>query len=167
ESAQVLVSEERDGEVVFSFAHELIRQTLLSGLSVLRRQRLHLAVADALERLDPNAVSERAQELADHLLKAGAAADPKRLMTMLTVAAERAISGAAFESALRLLDDALALVDAADDEHTGSLLEMRGRAQRALGRLGESVSTWHQAVEVYLRSGVLAAAARLSWDIGV
>ncbi|MEY2397070.1 MAG: hypothetical protein QOJ00_244, partial [Actinomycetota bacterium] len=167
EAAQVLVSEERDGEVVFSFAHELIRQTLLSGLSVLRRQRLHLAVADALERLDPNAATERAQELADHLLKAGAAADPKRLMTMLTVAAERAISGAAFESALRLLDDALALVDDTDDESKGGLLELRGTAQRALGRLGPSLETWQLAVDLYLRAGNLSSAALLTWQMGV
>ena len=61
ETAQVLVSEEQSGEVVFSFAHELIRQTLLSGLSVLRRQRLHLAVADAIERLNPDAAVDRAR----------------------------------------------------------------------------------------------------------
>ena len=52
-------SEERDGEVVYSFAHELIRQTLLSGLSLLRRQRLHLAVADAIEALDAGAATSR------------------------------------------------------------------------------------------------------------
>ena len=101
ETAQVLMSEDRDGEVVFSFAHELIRQTLLSWLSVLRRQRLHLAVADAIERLNPEAAIERAREIADHLVKAGAAAEPERLKTLLTLAAEQAITSASFESALR------------------------------------------------------------------
>jgi tetratricopeptide (TPR) repeat protein len=167
EAARVLDSEERDGEVVFSFAHELIRQTLLSGLSVLRRQRLHLAVADAIERLDPRAAELRPQELADHLLKAGAAADPKRLTNMLTAAAERAIEGAAFESALRLLDDALALIDDDEDERTGALLELKGKAQRALGRLEDSLSTWQQAIERYLRDDNTAAAGMLSWQVGV
>ncbi len=82
ETAQVLVSEERDGEVVFSFAHELIRQTLLSGLSVLAPP----APAPRGRRRDRTPRSRtpptlRPQELADHLLKAGAAADPKRLTT--------------------------------------------------------------------------------------
>ncbi len=167
ETAQVLVSEERDGEVVFSFAHELIRQTLLSGLSVLRRQRLHLAVADAIERLDPNASELRPQELADHLLKAGAAADPKRLINMLMAAAERAVGGAAFESAIRLLEDALALVDETDDERMGELLQLRGNALRALGRLEDCLTTWQQAVEHHLRAENRAAAGLLSWQMGV
>ncbi|MBA2607895.1 MAG: AAA family ATPase [Actinobacteria bacterium] len=167
ENAQVLVSEERDGEVVFSFAHELIRQTLLSGLSVLRRQRLHLAVADAIERLDPNAAEARPHELADHLLKAGAAADPIRLINMLVAAADRAIAGAAFESALRLVDDALALSDETDDERMGTLLELRGKAQRALGRLEDCLASWEQAIAHHLRAGNRAAAGLLSWQMGV
>src|SRR5207302_1084609 len=51
EQARVIVPEEREGEIYYSFAHELIRQTLLASLSMLRRQRMHLAVADAMERL--------------------------------------------------------------------------------------------------------------------
>jgi hypothetical protein len=74
EAARVIVAEERDGEVHYSFGHELIRQTLLSGLSVLRRQRLHLAVADAIERTDKRARRDRPSEIAQHLLQAGAAA---------------------------------------------------------------------------------------------
>ncbi|HUR76534.1 MAG TPA: AAA family ATPase [Acidimicrobiales bacterium] len=167
EAARVLVSEERDGEVVFSFAHELIRQTLLSGLSVLRRQRLHLAVADAIERIDSHAATLRPQELADHLLKAGAAADPKRLTNMLTAAAERAIDGAAFESALRLLDDALALIDDSDDERNGELFELRGTALRALGRLEDCLETWQEAVAHHLRADNHAAAGLLSWQMGI
>jgi tetratricopeptide (TPR) repeat protein len=167
EAAQVLVSEERDGEVYFSFAHELIRQTLLSGLSVLRRQRLHLAVADAIERLDPNSIELRPQELADHLLKAGAAADPKRLTNMLTAAAERALDGAAFESALRLADDALALTDDANDERSGVLLQLKGSALRALGRLPECIDAWRRSVEHHVAAGDIVSAAMVSWQLGV
>ncbi len=167
ESAQVLASEERDGEVYFSFAHELIRQTLLSGLSVLRRQRLHLAVADAIERLDPNAITMRPQELADHLLKAGAAADPKRLVNMLTAAADRALSGAAFESALRLVDDAIALTDDVDDERRGDQLELKGKALRALGRIDDCVVAWKQAVEHHINAGDVGSAGRVSWEMGI
>lgn len=166
EAAQVLMSEERDGEVYFSFAHELIRQTLLSGLSVLRRQRLHLAVADAIERLDVNAIVLRPQELADHLLKAGAAAEPKRLVNMLTAAADRALSGAAFESALRLADDAFALTEEAD-ERRADLLELRAKALRALGRLSESIETWQQAIGLHIDAGNLASAALVSYQMGV
>lgn len=167
EAAQVLVSEERDGEVVFSFAHELIRQTLLSGLSVLRRQRLHLAVADAIERVDPDAKSTRAQELADHLLKAGAAAEPKRLIDALMTAADRAITTASFESALRLIDDATALVNEGDSARLGVLIELRGDALRALGRLEDALAAWDKAFAHHLEADNRRAAALLSWKMGI
>ena len=76
EAARVIVPEERGRRGATTRSrHELIRQTLLSGLSLLRRQRLHLAVADAIERTDPARARDRPSEIADHLLQAGAAAD--------------------------------------------------------------------------------------------
>ena len=88
EAARVIVAEERGGEVHYSFGHELIRQTLLSGLSVLRRQRLHLAVADAIERTDRRARVDRPSEIAHHLLAAGSAADSERTLEFLELTAE-------------------------------------------------------------------------------
>lgn len=166
EVAQVLVSEERDGEVVFSFAHELIRQTLLSGLSVLRRQRLHLAVADAIERLDATAATSRPQELADHLMKAGAAADPKRLTNMLGASAQRAFDSAAFETALRYLEDTLALIEDGDPRR-GELLELKGKAFRALGRLEDALATWDEAVREFIAADNRDAAGFLTWERAV
>ena len=166
ETTQVLVSEERDGEIVFSFAHELIRQTLLSGLSALRRQRLHLAVADAIEALDAGAATSRAQEVADHLLKAGATADRGRLVERLVAAAKAAINGAAFESALRLTDDATTLV--ADDDHArlGLLFELRGHALRALGSLEEGLDAWNRSAEEHGAAGDVASAGHVLWLMG-
>ena len=114
EDARVIVAEERGGEVHYSFGHELIRQTLLSGLSVLRRQRLHLAVADAIERTDRRARIDRPSEIAHHLLAAGSAADSERTLEFLELTAERALEAAAFEEALRALDDALTVLDSDD-----------------------------------------------------
>ena len=71
----IIVPSSEGPERPFTFAHELVRQTLLAGISAPRRQRLHAAVADAIERLYPDAVNERAGEIADHLLKAGSFAD--------------------------------------------------------------------------------------------
>ncbi len=167
ENAQVLVSEERDGEVVFSFAHELIRQTLLSGLSVLRRQRLHLRVADALEKLEEDAVVTRAQEIADHLMKAGASADRGRLIERLTTAAQRAMAGAAFETALRLTDDTMALLDEHDHARLGATLELRGLAFRALGRLPDCIDAWNRAVDHFVADDEVSGAGRVLWTMGV
>jgi hypothetical protein len=55
----------------FIFTHELVRQTLLAGISAPRRQHLHASVADAIARLHPDALNEHAGEIAAHLFKAG------------------------------------------------------------------------------------------------
>jgi uncharacterized membrane protein len=60
------------------FTHELVRQTLLAGISAPRRQHLHAGVADAIARLHPDAVNERAGDIANHLIKAGSFVDRDR-----------------------------------------------------------------------------------------
>jgi hypothetical protein len=62
----------------FIFTHELVRQTLLAGISAPRRQHLHACVADAIARLYPDAINERAGDIADHLIKAGSFVDGDR-----------------------------------------------------------------------------------------
>jgi predicted ATPase len=77
---RIIVPNSEGLEKPFTFAHELVRQTLLAGISAPRRQQLHAGVADAIARLHPDAVNERAGEIADHLLKAGSFADNRRLV---------------------------------------------------------------------------------------
>jgi predicted ATPase len=70
----------------FIFTHELVRQTLLAGISAPRRQHLHAGVADAIKLVYPGALDDRAAEISDHLLKAGSFADRQRLERWLTLA---------------------------------------------------------------------------------
>ncbi len=161
ESARVIVPEERDGEIHYSFAHELIRQTLLSGLSLLRRQRLHLTVANAIERTDKRARTERPSEIAHHLLQAGAAAEPERTLEYLELTAERAMEAAAYEEALRAVDDALSVVDEDELLHHAKLLERKGWALRALGRFEECLAIFDRVVDVYRDTDEVEAAAAL------
>jgi hypothetical protein len=79
-------------EKPFTFTHELVRQTLLAGISAPRLQQLHARVADAIERLEPVAVDERAGEIADHLLKARSFADRQKLVRWLTLAGKGALA---------------------------------------------------------------------------
>jgi class 3 adenylate cyclase/tetratricopeptide (TPR) repeat protein len=166
EAARVIVPEERGGEVHYTFAHELIRQTLLAGMSVLRRQRLHLAVADALERLDPDGARERRpSEIAGHLLQAGAAADPARTLEYLDRAAARAMEAAAFEEALRHSETALALDDGADPARRAALEERLGWAHRALGSFDRALEVFARVVDAYEDLGEAEEAARLLREI--
>ena len=97
----IIVPSSEGPEQPFAFAHELVRQTLLAGISGPRKQRLHAAVADAIELVYPRFVSERAGEIAEHLLKAGSFANSRRLVRYLTVAGKNALQAAAFEDAGR------------------------------------------------------------------
>jgi predicted ATPase len=74
----IIVPSSEGPEKPFTFTHELVRQTLLADISAPRLQQLHARVADAIERLEPGAVNERAGTISDHLLKAGSFADNRR-----------------------------------------------------------------------------------------
>ena len=74
----IIVASSEAPEKPFTFSHELVRQTLLAGISTPRRQHLHAGVADAIARLHPDAVNERAGDIANHLIKAGSFADGDR-----------------------------------------------------------------------------------------
>jgi class 3 adenylate cyclase/tetratricopeptide (TPR) repeat protein len=166
EAAMVVVPEDRGGAVHYTFAHELIRQTLLTGLSLLRRQRLHLAVADALERLYPDARESRPSEVAAHLMEAGAAADPQRTVAYLEAEVERAMAAAAFEEALRAAADALSLLRPEDVLRRARIKEQQGRAVRALGRWDEGLAIWDDVVDDYAEAGEAEAAGELCWEMG-
>jgi uncharacterized membrane protein len=74
----IIVASSEAPEKPFTFSHELVRQTLLAGISTPRRQRLHAGVADAIARLQPDAANERAGDIEIHLVKAGSFADGDR-----------------------------------------------------------------------------------------
>ncbi len=166
EAARVIVPEERDGAVHFFFAHELIRQTLLSGLSLLRRQRLHLTVANALERLDPDGREHRPSEIANHLVQAGAAAETERTLDYLERTFDRAMEAAAFEEAHKAIDDALSVVDETDMARRAQLLEKKGWAIRALGHFEKCIEVWDEVVELYISLGESETAGKLLWEMG-
>ncbi|WP_051102486.1 ATP-binding protein [Parafrankia elaeagni] len=89
----------------FRFAHDLVRESVVRTTPPPRATRLHLRVADALERsvLDGEAVAER---LAHHLWAAGPLADPARTAAALIRAGRRAAARSAFETASRQLESA-------------------------------------------------------------
>lgn len=152
ERAHLIASREEGGEVQFAFAHELIRQTILSDVSAARRQRLHLRAAEAIERLYVP-TDEHAADLVHHLREAGAAADPQKTGRYLAIAGERALSVTAFEDALRFYEGALALHPEADRRGHADLLYKRGLALRSLGRWDEALAGWQQAVATYQALG--------------
>ena len=98
----IVVSSSQGPETPFTFAHELVRQTILAGILPPGRQRLHSIIATAIERLDASGLSRSAGEVADHLLKAGSFADRRRLVYWLMQAGKAALDAAAFAEAERV-----------------------------------------------------------------
>src|SRR5207249_4796406 len=121
----------RPGEARFSFVHELIRQTLVSGLSLPRRQRLHLRVAGAMGRVYARDLEEHAAELAYHSQQAGAAADPEKTVHYLKLAGDRAMAQVAWEAAAAHYERALEslnLIASPDERIRVDVLLSLGRA---------------------------------------
>jgi class 3 adenylate cyclase/tetratricopeptide (TPR) repeat protein len=94
-------------EALFQFSHELIRQVVLDDLSGARRQRFHLKVADAIERIYDPSMEDKINDLAYHLWNAGSAADPARTIKCLAGAARQAYAQSAYETALSHLSNAM------------------------------------------------------------
>ena len=126
------VAAERDANYVF--VQEQIRQTLLGQLSLPRRHRLHLRIADALEAGSP---TPSAIELAHHLYQAGQAAPADRTVEALLAAAGEAQATLAFEDALRHLERAELLVP---DELRPALRSAQAQALRGSGRVDDALA---------------------------
>ena len=91
-----LLAMSSEPEKPLAFSHEMVRQTLLSGLSIARRQQLHAKVAAAIERLYPAGCQEQAANIAYHLLKAGAFAERGSRVEWLMQERRTAVAEAAF-----------------------------------------------------------------------
>jgi hypothetical protein len=93
----LIVSSAEGPEKPFTFAHELVRQTLLSDISEPRRQRLHLAAAAAIEELERETLNEQAALVAYHLRMAGRLADPAKTAKYFWMAGKLALEAAAYQ----------------------------------------------------------------------
>ena len=166
EAAKLIVTVSSGRVVRWEFAHGLIRQTLQNSLSLPRRQRAHLRVADALERIHAANPDRVAVDLAHHLYQAGAAADPDKTVRYLAMAGTKALEAGAFDEALRQLDEALSILADAegdlevDPRRVADLQYQKGQALRSLGRGNEAVTVWSQALDIYEQLSDPAAIAR-------
>jgi class 3 adenylate cyclase/tetratricopeptide (TPR) repeat protein len=165
EQAHLIVSGSVDHEVRYRFAHELIRQTLLAGLSLPRRQQTHLRVAQALESVYGDDADLNASEIAHHMYQAGEAADAAHTGRYLRLAAQRALDAAAFDEALRGFDTALELLPTGRDRERVDLLIGRGRALQGLAKWDDTSSTWSKALDGLESLGEEEAVGALSLDL--
>ncbi|PWU04658.1 MAG: hypothetical protein C5B51_16385 [Terriglobia bacterium] len=153
EQAHLVESENTDREPRYRFVHELIRQTLATAVSLPRRQRLHLRVADAIERVYASSVDAHAPALAHHRYQAGAAADKEKTVMWLARAGKQAAATAAFEEALGHLDNALSLLAGEQSARMAELHSERATVLRSLGRMPEAIVAFEQALALFTAAG--------------
>ena len=171
EAAQLLRTVSAGRVLRWEFAHGLIRQTLEGALSLPRRQRAHLRVAEAMEQVYGDRVERHAADLAHHLYQAGAAADPQKTVRFLTLAGDKAADAGAFDEAELLYDDALSAEDERDQRCRAELHAKRGRALRSLDRGDEAEGSLRAALEAYEalndRAAVADVIEDLVWALGM
>jgi tetratricopeptide (TPR) repeat protein len=149
----IIVPSSEGPERPFTFGHELVRQTLLSGISAPRQQRLHAGVADALEQLQAGGLSMRAEDIADHLVKAVSFADDRRLVHYLSVAGRASLKAAAFEEAGRSFRSALSHLTKTEVKERADLLCGIAFAERGLERWNGALANLEEALEIYIALG--------------
>jgi tetratricopeptide (TPR) repeat protein len=149
ERAQLIAIQPARRSVRYGFVHELIRTTLTGALSLPRRQRLHLRIADALERSGAASGDRGPWMLAHHLYQAGAAADVQRTAAALGAALHGAAAAGAFEDVLELSDSLLALELVDNDAHVADAFEQRGTALAGVERYDAAISAWERALASY------------------
>ena len=91
-----------DQPTTLRFSHALVREVVADDVSALRRARIHLAVADALDERS-GGLDDAAEILAEHLWAAAPLGVGQRAAEALEHAAEVAVRRYAFESAEGLL----------------------------------------------------------------
>ncbi len=161
----LIISSSEGPEAPFRFAHEIVRQTLLADISLPRRQRLHLRVADALEKVDASVNNDRVAEIALHLVHAGSAANRQRTGDFLTLAGRAAVEAGGYEAALIHFESALSRVDENDLRRRAELLYSTAIAERGLGRWENAHLRWEEALSIFTAQGDREAIGKVCFRI--
>ena len=139
-------------DLTWRFSQQLICQMLAHGIPTLRRQKLHMRVADAIERLNGSS-AVHASEIAHHLYNAGRLADPVRTSGALISAGDAAHAVYATEEAAQHYRWALDVLHGAGgnetarrsvEERLADTLAVLGDRAGAMERY-DTLATVHQA----------------------
>lgn len=160
EAAHLVAAEPAGRDARYRFVHELVRQTLSETLTLVRRERLHGRVAEAMEQVYAANLEAHALPLAHHLYKAGAGVDPEKTARFLMLAAKNASAGAAHEEALAHLDNARALWEGEQSIRVAELTAQRAEVLTSIGRRGEAVEGYRKAIALFESVGAMAKAAQ-------
>ena len=145
------------------FSHALVRESLVDGLSSLRRARLHLKAADAVSAAT-GAEEDVAEIVAEHLWAAVPLGVGSRAAAALERAGDVAVRRGALGSAVRLLDRAVTLRRAGDEEEAELRCLVRLLdAQRLVGDYAGVATSYERATRLARRAGRDDLLVELLW----
>lgn len=134
-------------KVRYEFDHALTQQTLYAGLSSARRERLHRAAGEGMERLGEKLRRKRAAEISRHFAQ-GSSLD--RALHYALLAGEEAEAGFAPGEAERQYRAALYLADeVGDDPSAAEALEKLGRLLTTTVRYDEALVALERASDIH------------------
>ncbi len=174
EQARILKGPSGRREMTWRFAHQLTRQTLTSAIPQMRRQRLHLRVADAMARLDQSS-RVNASGMAHHLYCAGRLVEPARTARALIAAGEAAHAVYATDEAVQHYRRALeVLADTKDDERVklsvqetlADLMALMGDRAAAMEHYECVGTAYRTARSTVDRARIARKAGTLHWQAG-
>ena len=142
-----------------SFAHALVRQTLLEELSTNKRVRLHRRIAELLDGRAGTPI----EALAHHYLEAAVSGVAPRAVECACAAASSALTRLAWEDALRFYERALEAVDIFDEDDPGLRSEILSAMAQALQVGGFAESAHERALAAAALARQAGDAARLAF----
>jgi eukaryotic-like serine/threonine-protein kinase len=147
----------------YSFAHELVRETLYEDLPAARRLELHLTIGRALEELHRHDLESHLSEIAHHLALAAPLGDPDTAVDYLVRAGDRSAAVLAYEEAAVHYQRALGLLGTLAEpsaERRCELLVRLGDAQWRSGETKGARSSFEEAIAAARRLGAAELHAR-------
>jgi serine/threonine protein kinase/tetratricopeptide (TPR) repeat protein len=124
--SEALTSEEMRGVVAArgpsdqTFAHELVQQVVVEGITLQARKEIHAAIAEAIMALYPDHVDEMAERLARHCQEAG---NDEQAVRHLERAVDRLEQEGALDSAVQELERAIELLGNMGPKERGHMLD--------------------------------------------
>jgi tetratricopeptide (TPR) repeat protein len=169
EKAGLVFSIAENSKARFEFSHELTRQAVLAGVSAARRQRLHLEVADAIERTCAAAsesrhggsLNDHVAELAHHYARGG---NPEKAAKYCLRAVLRFADFGSAAEAIVQFESGLELLQQLPDDDLRANLEL-DLWNAAGGALGDSKGfASREAEQWYARATVLSRRPGIKWQ---
>jgi DNA-binding CsgD family transcriptional regulator/tetratricopeptide (TPR) repeat protein len=165
--ARILVEAEDRGEVVYDFAHPVLRDALYTELGLARARTLHAAVAEALERFYGPAAPAHADELALHFVRSGSRLLAAKAARYLAAAGRNALARHANREAAEYLSGALEHSAGGEEGEDAALVEDLARVRQRLGEHDAAIELWRRSLHAAEKAGDARRVASLRRRTGL